>query len=218
LWEAHAGTHGFIILRKKIVKGPEPAFPNTSRSPKNLVLISANAVGITMPAWLGPHGRMFNRVFTVLHFLVLLAICTGLALGLAAGEKLFGVAGGFIGALAGGYAGFIIGRLPERLMLQSLFLALARETSDALRSFLHSPNCQIPNMVLMELQSRGEDILQELPAILSLLESEELRRRGRGWAALTTAFPDLAGHVRDYRISDSVDECRRKIAGLRDPD
>ena len=51
--------------------------------------------------------------------------------------------------------------------------------------------------------------------ILDLLESGILRGRGHGWAALTSAFPDLAVKAGDYRLDDSVAECRRKTEGLR---
>jgi hypothetical protein len=69
--------------------------------------------------------------------------------------------------------------------------------------------------VLLELLSRGEDICAELPAVLDLLASEDFSRRGVGWAALTSVFPELAVSLSDYRLDDPVEVCRRKTDRLR---
>jgi hypothetical protein len=190
--------------------------PTASTKPKPVIFVSASAVDVAQPSWLGTSTLTpAHRIFTAFHFINLVAICLGLALGAAGGAKLFGSTGGLIGALIGGYAGFILGGLPEWLVFRSLALALARESADELRSFLRSPNCQIPNLVLMELASRGEDITGELNVVLDLLESEDVAQRGRGWAAMISAFPEVAAKVRNYRIGGSVAECREQIAPLR---
>jgi hypothetical protein len=154
-------------------------------------------------------------MFTLFHVFVLAGAVFGLTTGLSVGAKFFGVAGGIIGALAGGYLGVVIGRIPERLVLRSLIRHLKAKSTAELRAQLHSPNCLTPNVVLLELQSRGEDIRQELPVVLDMLASEDVGRRGHGWAALTSAFPELVDRIRDYRIGDSVDECRRKTEILK---
>ncbi|MGA2245054.1 MAG: hypothetical protein ABSH48_08650 [Verrucomicrobiota bacterium] len=198
------------------MKRQAPTFPGPSQAPKPFVLISASAVDVPCPAWPGSSNQPgSHHVFTAFHFFVLVAISAGLALGAVGGAKLYGAAGGLFGALVGAGVGFIVGRCPQQIVLQTLSLRLAQATSDELRSFLRRPDCQISNLVLLELQRRGEDIHRELSLILDLLESSDLARRGRGWAALTSAFPALAAQIRDYRLGDSVAECRRRIAKLR---
>jgi hypothetical protein len=154
-------------------------------------------------------------VFTLFHLFVLLGIGTGLALGIAGGAKLFGFGGGVVGALAGGYAGFIIGRLPELWVMRSLARRLISKPSGELRAYLRQPDCLIPNIVLLELERRGEDISQELGVVLDLLVSEDATRRGHGWAALDSAFPEHARQIPDYRVGDTVEDCRRKTERLR---
>jgi hypothetical protein len=197
------------------MKRQAATFPETATKPKKFVFVSGTAVDIASPLWSGFSGQSAHRVFTAFDLFVIVAICAGFVLGLAGGAKLFGAAGGLVGALVGGYAGFTLGCLPEWLVLRSLSLGLARETSAGLRSWLHSQNCPIPNLVFLELQRRGEDVQQEFGVVLDLLGSEELAQRTRGWAALTSAFPELAEQVQDYRLGDSVEECRRKTAELR---
>jgi hypothetical protein len=190
--------------------------PDHSPRPKSLVFVSPWVVDIAAPAWFHLAGRARpHRVFTIFHVFILAGIGAGLALGMDVGLQLFGVCGGVVGAMLGGGAGYAAGRLPEDFVLQSLARELALASADELRAYLHGPECQTPNVVLLELQSRGEDIQPELPWILDMLVSEKLSRRGLGWAALTSAFPVRAGQLGDYRTDDSVAECRRKTAKLR---
>jgi hypothetical protein len=154
-------------------------------------------------------------MFTFFHVILLACLVGGVALGMAGGAQLFGVTGGIVGALAGGLAGLVIGRIPVILVLRSLAREFCAKTSSELRAHLRDPDCLAPNVVLLELQSRGEDIRQDLPVVLDWLISQDVGRREKGWAALTSAFPELVSQIPDYRIDDSVDECRRKTDKLR---
>jgi hypothetical protein len=197
------------------MKKTKPTLPG--HSPKPVVFLSASAVDLTGPAWDGwSRRRNFHHTFTVYHVFVFVAICASFAIGMAAGAKLFGVAGGAAGALIGGYAGFVAGQLPELLVLRWLASNLSRASADELRSLLRDPSCQIQNVLLLELQRRGEDIDRELGLILELLVSEDVSQRGHGLAALSSAFPDLARQIGDYRLGDSTAECRRKTCKLRE--
>jgi len=100
-------------------------------------------------------------------------------------------------------------------MVRGVRKNLERKSVDELRRSLRTPKCLIPNLILLELSSRGEDILPDLPVILDLLESEEQSKRGSGWAALTSAYPDLVTTIPDYRIQDRAEVCRKNIAPLR---
>ncbi|MCW8133286.1 MAG: hypothetical protein KIS92_23280 [Planctomycetota bacterium] len=154
-------------------------------------------------------------MFTLFHFFVLVGAFVGIGTGLFVGVKSFGIFGGILGALTGGYLGVAVGRIPEWVTLRLLIRNLNAKSTTELKTLLHGPNCLTPNVVLLELRRRGEDIRQELPFVLDLLVSEDAGGRGKGWAALTSAFPELAAQVQDYRIADSVDDCRRKLEKLR---
>lgn len=156
-------------------------------------------------------------MFTPFHSLVLAGLLFGAIFGARGGSALFGTAGGVVGALLGAVVGVVAGRIPHLLALHSLARDLAGKSSAELRAFLRSPSCLTPNCVLLELRQRGEDIHCELPVVLDLLVSANSGRRGQGWAALTSAFPGLAEQIRDYRIGDSVAECRKKTKIVRQP-
>jgi hypothetical protein len=157
-------------------------------------------------------------MFTVFHVLVIAGLVVGGAVGADVGWKLLGTAGGIVGAVVGAIAGLYLGNVPYFLVRLSIARALAAKTTAELKADLHSPDCLIPNFVLLELRRRGQDIRRELPLILDLLVSENVGRRSHGWAALTSAFPELAEQIGDYRLGDSVDECRRKTEILRHAD
>lgn len=156
-----------------------------------------------------------RAMFTLFHLFVLVCAVVGFAHGLFFGVKFFGIFGGFLCALAGGYLGVVLGRIPEWVTLRSLIRNLNLMATPELKTLLHGPNCLTPNVVLLELRRRGEDIRHELPVVLDLLVSEDVARRGKGWAALTSTYPELAAQVQDYRVADPVEECRRKTEKLR---
>ncbi|HXG08319.1 MAG TPA: hypothetical protein VNK04_00870 [Gemmataceae bacterium] len=154
-------------------------------------------------------------MFTLFDILPLIGAGAGLALGIASGAQLLGTPGAIGGALVGCVFGFIGGRLPFVLVLRVLRRDLAAKTVAELRADLRNPGCLTPNVVLLELLSRGEDLRPELPVVLDMLVSADFGRRGVGWAALASAFPELAASIADYRVSDPVEECRRKTERLR---
>lgn len=154
-------------------------------------------------------------MFTLFHALVLVGFLLGGILGARAGAVFFGSFGGVCGGIIGALAGVVVGRVPGWLVLRSLARELGSKGTAELRASLHTPGCLHPNCILLELRRRGEDIRCELPVVLNLLVSEDCARRGQGWAALSSAFPELVQQVSDYRIGDSVDECRRKTETLR---
>lgn len=102
--------------------------------PGPLVFVSAGAADISSSAWPGSSGQpVAHHIFTVFHFFVLAGISAGFAAGLAGGAKLFGAFGVVAGALVGSYVGFVVGRLPELLVLRSITGGLALKTADELR-------------------------------------------------------------------------------------
>jgi len=149
-------------------------------------------------------------MFTIFHLLVLVGFVYGAIFGAHAGSALCGTVGGVVGAIAGCIVGVCVGRIPGFLTLLWLARGLRSKSTSELKSDLRSESCVTPNCVLLELQRRGENIRPELPVVLDMLISENVGRRGLGWAALTSAFPDLAKQIQDYRIQDSVDDCRKK--------
>jgi hypothetical protein len=154
-------------------------------------------------------------MFTLFHVIRLVGMAFGMALGLSWGVRLLGPVGGVLGAIAGGLLGLLVGRLPELLALCLIARDLRGKSENELRESLHRADCPTPNCVLLELRRRGVDIEAELPVVLEMLVAEDMGRRSHGWAALTSAFPEQARQIAGYRISDPVEECRRKIEPLR---
>lgn len=139
----------------------------------------------------------------------------GVILGVQYGWSWFG----FPGALAGGVAGFIAGVLLGALPLLTVFAAFSlswRLMSVAkLRHYLHDDNCVFSKLTLLELRRRGEDIDIELPHLCSLLTSDDVAKRTDGWAALTSAFPDLVQTIPGYSPTSTTESCREACGPLR---
>lgn len=156
-------------------------------------------------------------MLSIFHIFALAGLVFGASFGAWEGAGRSGAVGLVIGAVAGGLIGLVLGRIPGWLMLRSVAHDLGSKSSDELRGYLRSPGCLTPNCVLLELQRRAEDTRPEIPVILDLLVSTDIRRRSRGWAALNSAFPELAGEISNYCAEDPLEECQRKTEPLRLP-
>jgi len=154
-------------------------------------------------------------MFTIFHVFILVGLAAGAAAGGILGAKYFGWPGRILGALLGAWAGGIVGNIPYLITLKWMAREIVKKSNDELRAELHDSKCLTPNLLLLELDRRGEDIRRELPLVLEMLTAEDTSRRGPGWAALTSAFPELARRVKNYCVNDSVEVCRQKIEVLR---
>jgi hypothetical protein len=146
-------------------------------------------------------------MFTLFHLIRLIAIVAGVSYGWTYGNRLLGIAGAVVGVPLGFILGNIVGWIPERLALKSSVAKLRRLSEEELRAQIRNPACCIPNLFLLELNSRGLSIDEHVIDVMYMMRSDDAARRGFGWAALTSAFPELAKEVRGYRINDPVETC-----------
>jgi hypothetical protein len=155
-----------------------------------------------------------KMVSVPIYLFELIVLIGGLAVGILEGSRL-GIIGAFAGGILGLLLGRILGRLPAILVMRMMKRSFRGKTVDELRADLRSPDCLTPNCILLELSSRGEDIRKELDVVLALLESEDYSKRGFGWAALNSAFPDMACMISDYPMDGSLEERKKRTAKLR---
>lgn len=151
---------------------------------------------------------------TIFDVLTLCGLIFGTVLGYRFGAHA-GAVVGVLGAALGAAFGLILARLPYLLALISTKRSLRRRASSDLRALLADPHFLAPNVVLLELKSRGEDISDDLPQVLDMLVDSSQQRRRRGWHALASAFPEVARRLGDYRNRDTVENCKEKIARVR---
>lgn len=155
-------------------------------------------------------------MFTLFDLIRLLAIVCGVvALG-SIGRNTFGVLGCVIGVPIGFVFGALIGQLPLVVVLKLMSRRFGSMTVEELVNDLHGNACLAPNILLLELNRRGVDIQCELPFVQSLLASNEMHRRMAGWAALTSAFPELVGRIPGYSPTATTAECQAKCKPLLD--
>jgi hypothetical protein len=154
-------------------------------------------------------------MFTVFDLMTLVTPIAGAWLGFEVGSRV-GLAGGAAGAIAGLVLGWIVGRVPFILSVRSVQRSFADLTADDLRLLLRRRDCTIVNLILLELAARGEDIRKELSVVLDLLESDDSSKRGFGWAAMTSAYPDLAARMKGYRPRASATRRRLKVKAFRE--
>jgi hypothetical protein len=153
-------------------------------------------------------------MFTIFDLIRCLSPLFGLLLGGGFGSEL-GIGGAIAGGLLGGAVGLFVGRLPILFLCRGMRRKLASFSAEELRAKLHDPGCWTPNFLLLELKARGQDIGEELPFVLSLMESEHGPHRTRGYAALLSAFPDVAKALKGYNPTQSTEKCRGKIAEFK---
>jgi hypothetical protein len=154
-------------------------------------------------------------LFDVIAYLALPLI--GAMVGWGLGNACLGWTGGTAGALIGlalfGYIGAAGKRAFLIFVMRRMKNRMTPLSTDELRSQISTSFT--PNVILLELKSRGEDISSDLDKILELLEDSESHRRIRGWAALKSAFPQIAASLGDYRIHGSTNECRAAVSKVR---
>lgn len=153
-------------------------------------------------------------MFTCFHLIQLIAPLFGAIILGGYGWDNFGIVGCAIGIPSGLVLGGLVGRLPLYIAFKFLALRMGRMSDDELISELRDPTCLTPNVHLLELNRRGYDIRGELPSIHSLLASESVDRRTSGWAALTSAFPDLIEKVPGYSPTAPADDCGQRCTPL----
>ncbi|GEM_PF-2389652 len=147
-------------------------------------------------------------MFTVFHLIALLSAITGATIGATCGWHWFGWAGVIVGVIAGFVTGTIIGNCVLVGATTLFSRKLVRMTAEELRSYLHSEDCLTPNLVLLELNRRGEDIMSELPFLYSRLTSDNSSHRAHALAAMNTVFPELADRIPEYSPFAATEDCR----------
>jgi hypothetical protein len=140
-----------------------------------------------------------HNVFTLFgHVLPLIGLILGIVLGIPVGIRILGALGGFLGALGGGLLGLVFGQFPGAIVRMIISFPLKRKSTEELRASLRNGKCSTVNLATLELKSRGVDVRPEFDLILELLASIHHDARCRGWAAMLTAFPELAEAAADY--------------------
>ncbi len=147
-------------------------------------------------------------MITIFHVFFLFALIVGMIEGASFGWHRYGIIGVIPGAALGMLSGGIIGYIPGYFVLLITFLRFKFMPTVELRKRLHEGD-SIPNFILVELSRRGEDIYVELPVVQKLLISSEMDDRTTGWAALTSAYPELRQKMPGYHPTDSTDVCRK---------
>jgi hypothetical protein len=153
---------------------------------------------------------------TLFHFLWFCAIASCTFLGARFGHEYFGIIGAIAGGIAGFIIGFIIGHLPDKIGTMLMFREIERSSNEKLRVITSRKFWNFyTTLALLQLAARGEEVRQELPRIIDMLESESQLTRIFGWDALRLVFDKEAEVVADYNPRASVEDCRSKIAKLK---
>lgn len=154
------------------------------------------------------------------QLLCLLILVLATCLGLAFGKEYGGTIGAIVGCLMAGAAGYIlcvlISRQQTRILVKSVRKEYADRTTQELRDILHGGNTLTPNLILMELRLRGDNIDRDIYPVLRMLESDHHQIRVLGYAALRTAYFYLKTFICDYSPGNRVDKCRSQVADLRE--
>jgi hypothetical protein len=154
---------------------------------------------------------------TIFVLFWLVAIAVSATLGGLIGANLFGISGCVIGVILGFVLGNVLGQVPNRLALKYMLWDIAKSTNEELRRQICFPEWNFGNtMALLQLAARGEEVRTELPRILEMLESEEELKRVYGWDALRFVFDKECELIGDYDPRASADNCRAKVATLKD--
>lgn len=127
-----------------------------------------------------------------------------------------GTTGSVVGALAGGALGLAVGLALVAASGHYLLGRLRKMSIAELRGELRDPAHRTPNLVLSQLQVRGEVSPEDLDVVIAMLADESAIRRKRGWLALHAVAPELSKAVPDYRPTASAEARAAAVHALRD--
>lgn len=153
-------------------------------------------------------------MFTLLDLVELVIPIVGVLWGFVIGAR-FGIVPGIVCAGIGLILGRILGKLPLTISIYALKRCFRKKTTEDLRKELRKEDCLIPNVILHEILSRGDDTSEDLEIVLNKLESVNSDERSRGWVALKSAFPNIVKMMPDYNFYDSPELCKQKVDKLR---
>jgi hypothetical protein len=155
-------------------------------------------------------------LFTLFGQLLPLAgLVGGAAIGLTTGFSRGSFFGAILGAVVCAILGFLCGSLPGAVIRAILSFQLRRKTSEELRTSLRNGECRLVNLATSELRRRGEIAQADIDFVVDMLVSIHHDDRCRGWAAMLTAFPELAAEIADYSPINPLEDSRAKVDRLR---
>ncbi|RPI28383.1 MAG: hypothetical protein EHM61_05370 [Acidobacteria bacterium] len=161
------------------------------------------------------NGLQYTR-FTIFHVLWVAALGAGAVIGIKAGGAYFGTGGAFAGGLLGLASGHLVGCLPVWMADKLFFRHIMQSSKEELRAMGAADNWNFSHtMALLRLAALGEEVRQEIPRIVNMLESDSQLIRSYGWDALRMVFGQESRVIEDYSPGGSTEECRRKAAILK---
>jgi hypothetical protein len=120
-------------------------------------------------------------------------------------------------AAAGWLTFAYIGAFFDRLVMRQLIRCSRRKLAPIPTAVLATqlPITLTPNLVLLELATRGEDLSNYFATMLSLLEYPGIYRRQIAWVAFQPAFPEWAARMKGYRPQRPVADCHGQVEIVR---
>ncbi len=154
-------------------------------------------------------------MFTFFHHLLpLLGLLAGAAVGWKTGWVRGGFGLGILGIVLGAILGGLVARLPGLCILWTISRQMRAQSTASLLEDLYGPLSAPVNLILLELDRRGERVHCFLPRVGELLMSPDHDSRCRGWAAMLSAYSDLAEQVSSYSPVSPAEERRAALKPL----
>ncbi|MGA2069963.1 MAG: hypothetical protein ABSG97_01325 [Sedimentisphaerales bacterium] len=141
------------------------------------------------------NGLQYTRI-TIFHVLWFVAVVADTALGLWIGFRYFSTTGVIAGGIIGLAIGHIVGCLPDWISTRLFFRHIMRCSKEELRAMVAADDWKFGHtMALLRLGALGEEVRQEIPRIVDMLESDSQLIRIYGWDALRIVFTEESSAV-----------------------
>ena len=154
-------------------------------------------------------------MITIFHVLQFAGLVFGALIGWKLGSGFYGVPGAVAGTVLFAFVGYQAGNLPWRLVLLFEKKRFSKQSTQELIEGLRGRYLFCPNLVLVELRTRGEDVRPFIPYLCELMTSDDIGTRSRGWVALKSAVPEYAALIPAYHPALGKDECIRIAETLK---
>ena len=126
---------------------------------------------------------------------------------------------GIVGVVIGGLLGWKIGWLPYYIVIWFMKRKMVNCSTEELKKLLFEfkfPGTFSPNILLLELKARGEDMNKYLDFVLGKLEAGNASERTFWYAGITSAYPELVKHLDEYKPQGTKEKCQACVSKLRE--
>jgi hypothetical protein len=149
---------------------------------------------------------------TLIELLLAIGIFNGIFFGAKIGFDHFGISGAVTGGLIGPLIGYQIAKLPGRIFEASIKYKTRKKNDHELFESINPNQWMDLEYSFRELKKRNLNFDQYAEVLISLMKSDEIHKRIKGFTVYNEFFPDRIDDIQNFSPFEDTETCKRKLA------